>query len=177
MSQRMNEWKKMNEWIKWMNKYRYKTDRFEYTIFLCDIRCTRISLEHKHPIIIYRSFLGWGVREKMVPADIQTRNYELAKNMQEIHVSLLPFRKYCRGVKEKGKHCIGAMTADRYLNGACIGDSGSPYICENETGKFLVGIVVGGSGSCEPMSLIVTDVNSYAAWIWGAKRLLNRKYN
>lgn len=118
--------------------------------------------------------LGWGSSAKMAVADIFTKNYELSKSLQEIDVSLLSFKEFCKNVNENGKICMGSIGEDGdFLNGACIGDSGSPVICENDRGKYLTGIVVGGSGTCEPLSLIVTNLNAYTTWIRKAKLILS----
>ena len=118
--------------------------------------------------------LGWGSTKKMAVADIFSKNYELSKSLQEIEVSLMPFKEFCKNVNESGKICMGSIRENGdFLNGACIGDSGSPVICENERGKYLTGIVVGGSGTCEPLSLIVTNLNAYTTWIRNAKLFLS----
>ena len=111
----------------------------------------------------------------MTIADFHAGRYELSKSLQEIDVSQVPFKLYCKGVNELGKICVGRMGSDyKFLNGACIGDSGSPLICENETGKYMVGITVGGSGTCEPLSLIITYLNSYNTWLRKKKFLLSQ---
>ena len=110
----------------------------------------------------------------MAVTDIYSQTYRISKTLQEIDVSLLPFKDYCEDVNESGKICMGRIGTDgNFVNGACIGDSGSPLICKSERGKYLAGIVVGGSGTCKPLSLIVTNLNAYTDWIKKEKLLLN----
>ena len=110
----------------------------------------------------------------MSVADANSGNYTLSNLLQEIEVSFLPFKKYCKDLNEYGKYCMGSIgPKGNFLNGACIGDSGSPLICEYKTRKYLAGIAVGGSGECKPLSLIVMNLNAYTNWIRKLRLILS----
>lgn len=111
-------------------------------------------------------------------AGVLAKKYALSSELREISVSVLGFEEHCQNVNKNGKLCMGEVGADgQYHNGACIGDSGSPLVCENEQGKVLVGVTIGGSETCSPLSLIITNLKAYSAWIGNEMRPSSKESN
>ena len=114
---------------------------------------------------------GWGSKKTLKEhADVPNKNYEISETLQEIDVPLAPWEKckdpFTKTHKEFAKHnkmvfCGGAIgTGEEHKIGGCIGDSGSPLICDGPKGKVLSGIMLGGAAKCVPGKhyMIFTDV-------------------
>ena len=63
--------------------------------------------------------------------------------------------------------CAGAVGADDVIS-ACMGDSGGPFVCKDDAGRWVLqGVVSWGSYKCEAshMYSVFTRVSKYVSWI------------
>eukprot|EP00794_Sanderia_malayensis_P008281 gene8281-9165_t len=115
---------------------------------------------------------GWGrQKEFQSESEIRNQNYIPSANLQEIDVPLLS-RDECRRIHGKEVTDLifcGGTLKDQTMTG-CIGDSGSPLICQNATSPdeiVLAGIMIGGNSFCRTGTeyMTFTDVAKYHQWI------------
>ncbi|XP_065057431.1 chymotrypsin-C-like [Rhopilema esculentum] len=151
----------------------------EHTRMMFDNDIALVQLEKEAPEFMekiqYRSTprrlfnctaAGWGATKQMTRDDYKTGNYHLAKKLKEIDGSVVDFKTFCKGFEPSKKICFAKTDKDMiFTNGGCIGDSGSPIVCESEKGKFLLGISIGGDIECKPNAVIATDVRAWVRWL------------
>eukprot|EP00112_Aurelia_sp_Birch-Aquarium-sp1_P023761 Seg720.8 transcript_id=Seg720.8/GoldUCD/mRNA.D3Y31 product=Kallikrein-1 protein_id=Seg720.8/GoldUCD/D3Y31 len=116
---------------------------------------------------------GWGSTTTLNDgsADVENKNYEISETLQEINVPLVPWGK-CKDPfsktheefekKNKMVFCGGSIGAgkEHKTGDGCIGDNGSPLICDGPKGKILSGVMLAGNPDCLPGKhyMIFTDV-------------------
>ena len=98
------------------------------------------------------------------------QNYQPSTDLQEIDVPLVT-KKICREV-HSGEvtdvvFCGGQLLKEAMTS--CIGDSGSPLVCniKNLKQPLLVGIMIGGNRLCRTGKeyMMFTEVSKYRSWI------------
>ena len=124
--------------------------------------------------------LGWGTKSQLQNGrqDIMTGNYEISNSLQSIAVShltvwnrcdFLPLLGQSIDLSRSRKFFCGGKSgiSDRSGQYGCIGDSGSPLICENNSGPVLHGLLDGGNPRCIPGSthMVFVDVLKHRKWI------------
>ena len=125
------------------------------------------------------SISGWGSTKilKNGALDVVNKNYDISETLHEIKVPLLPWSQ-CKDTysitheefakKNDKVFCAGAIgTKKRHKQGGCIGDSGSPLICDSPRGNVISGIMLGGNPHCLPGQnhMVFTDVAKHKQWI------------
>ena len=144
------------------------------------ITTLKISMINEKPSLSnYISILGWGSTKILTNGalDVANKNYDISDTLQEIKVPLLPW-SLCKDTysitheefakKNDKVFCAGAIgTKKRHKQGGCIGDSGSPLICDSPKGKVISGIMLGGNPNCLPGQnyMVFTDVAKHKQWI------------
>ena len=121
-------------------------------------------------------------------ADVRNKNYSISETLQEIDVPLAPWEQckdsFTKTHEEFAKYnhmvfCGGAIgTGKEHKIGGCIGDSGSPLICDGPKGKIFSGIMLGGNSRCIPGKnyMIFTDVGKqYINWLAKQKGRYGKK--
>ena len=128
--------------------------------------------------------VGWGSRSKLKKAsDAYTKDYEISPSLQEIKVPLVHWEE-CYDFRN-GDHksfaainrhvlCGGAITSNKkYQQSGCVGDSGSPLICNSSKGKVMFGMLLGGNPLCNLGTnfMIFSKVGKHKSWIYKKTRL------
>ena len=127
---------------------------------------------------------GWGSQVQLkLPSDVRNKAYNISESLQEIDVPLVP-REECYDFRtgnhkefaEKNKHVFcGGDVSSNHSNkqGGCIGDSGSPLICDTNRGQVFYGMLLGGNPLCSQDRdfMIFTDVTKYRPWIYQITQL------
>ena len=128
--------------------------------------------------LLYTLVEGWGSTEMLQNlSDAKTKNYQLSKFLQEIDVPLVPWEA-CYDFRHSDHKSFAAVNYHVLCGGAtgsssknkqrgCIGDSGSPLVCNSRGGKRLHGILLGGDPFCNHGSsyMIFTHIAKHRAWI------------
>ena len=106
--------------------------------------------------------------------DVISKNYNISKTLQEVDITLTPW-KTCKGPNAKtheefakNNSMVFCGTGKETGTGGCIGDSGSPLICDSAKGKVLGGVMLGGSPKCTPHEgfIIFNDVKKQNFTKW-----------
>ncbi|XP_065069293.1 chymotrypsin-like elastase family member 1 isoform X2 [Rhopilema esculentum] len=114
---------------------------------------------------------GWGSqRQLQTTKDVSKKTYNTSDNLQEIDVPLKT-KALCKlqhGQEVSGLvFCGGELEQDSMTS--CIGDSGSPLVCNgiNMKTPVLAGIVIGGNYFCKTGKeyMMFTEVAKYRKWI------------
>lgn len=119
---------------------------------------------------------GWGSRETLLNGgqDVMTKNYKISKTLQEVAITLTPW-KTCHGPMTKSHEEFAKNNSMVFCgigkeigSGGCIGDSGSPLICDSAKGKVFSGIMLGGDPKCTPRKgfIIFNDVKKQDFTTW-----------
>ena len=106
-----------------------------------------------------------------------TGNYEISDSLQSITVphlvawnncDFLPFIGQNVDMNRNRKFFCGGETGAIDNNGqhGCIGDSGSPLICEANSRPVLYGILAGGNPRCIPGSTHMAFINVFKHRQW-----------
>ena len=123
-------------------------------------------------------FPGWGSKSELRHLnDSQLMKYRISKTLQQIEVPIAPWSKcqdmYSTSHRQFARYnfrvfCGGQMNRTGVYNiGGCIGDSGSPLVCDSDEGSVLHGIMLGGHPLCVTghSFIIFTNVSRYKNWI------------
>ena len=122
-------------------------------------------------IFLYRFQSGWGSKHKLKEStDGKFPEYTLTDALQEIDVPI-PTKAYCRKAHGRGVSDVVVCAGVRRKGSmtGCLGDSGSPLVCKDDSLKkpFLAGILSGGDSKCETGYFfnIFTEIAKYRKWI------------
>ena len=103
-----------------------------------------------------------------------SKNYSISKTLQEVDVTLTPW-KTCKSPRAKSHEEFAKNNSMVFCGigtksgtGGCIGDSGSPLICDSAKGKVLAGVMLGGDPKCTPRKgfIIFNDVKKQNFTQW-----------
>ncbi|XP_043909680.1 mast cell protease 1A-like [Protopterus annectens] len=94
---------------------------------------------------------GWG--------SVTANGRRVPKKLQEVNITVLDWSK-CKQIYNR--HLTSDMMCAGYEEGACIGDSGSPLVCQDT----VQGIVSFGRSPCANRTpTVFTQISKYTNWI------------